>query len=185
MDQPAFELPKDTEKLGYKFIFDAIHRKTADVPLDEPLEVAPESPIIEPEDQDVIPTPQTFIEIPGKKYFRIGEVSELLQLEPHVIRYWESEFHSIRPTKSNTGHRVYRRKDVELLVRIKELLHHERYSIKGAKRKLQEERSNSGASSMQSKTPSQVQLKQELILALNEIELLNKSGIQTARNFNP
>ncbi|MBI1860762.1 MAG: MerR family transcriptional regulator [Deltaproteobacteria bacterium] len=72
----------------------------------------------------------------GKKYFRIGEVSEIVGVEPYVLRYWESEFRSVRPVKTSAGHRVYARKDVETLFKIRVLLHVERFSIKGAKRAL-------------------------------------------------
>ena len=74
----------------------------------------------------------------GKKYFRIGEVSEIIGVEPYVLRYWESEFSVIRPTKASSGHRVYSRKDVEALHVIRHLLHVEKYSIKGAKKRFQE-----------------------------------------------
>jgi len=57
-------------------------------------------------------------EIPDKLYFRIGEVAGLLAVEPYVLRYWETEFPSLAPKKSGTGHRLYRRKDVELLLKI-------------------------------------------------------------------
>jgi DNA-binding transcriptional MerR regulator len=70
-------------------------------------------------------------------YFRIGEVAELVGVEPHVLRYWEREFRSIRPTKSARGQRVYSRKDVENLMRVRELLYAEGFTIAGAKRKLQ------------------------------------------------
>jgi DNA-binding transcriptional MerR regulator len=76
----------------------------------------------------------------GKKYFRIGEVSELVGVEPYVLRYWESEFAVIKPVKSGSGHRVYARRDVENLYQIRHLLHVEKFSIKGAKKKLQEHR---------------------------------------------
>jgi|SRR5271157_1291665 len=76
-------------------------------------------------------------EIPDKLYFKIGEVSELLGLEPYVLRYWESEFPVLSPKKSGTGHRLYRRKDVELLLRIKHLLYERRFTIKGARQSLQ------------------------------------------------
>ena len=71
-------------------------------------------------------------EIPDKLYFKIGEVSELLAVEPHVLRYWETEFPVLSPKKSGTGHRLYRRKDVELLLRIKHLLYEKRFTIEGA-----------------------------------------------------
>lgn len=76
-------------------------------------------------------------EIPDKLYFKIGEVSELLGLEPYVLRYWETEFPQLTPKKSGTGHRLYRRKDVELLLRIKHLLYEKRFTIEGARQSLQ------------------------------------------------
>lgn len=76
-------------------------------------------------------------EIPDKLYFKIGEVSELLGLEPYVLRYWETEFPQLAPKKSGTGHRLYRRKDVELLLRIKHLLYEKRFTIEGARQSLQ------------------------------------------------
>lgn len=78
------------------------------------------------------------IEIPAKLYFRIGEASSVIGVEPHVLRYWETEFRSIRPKKSARGQRVYSRRDVETLVRIKELLYNHGFTIAGAKRRLRE-----------------------------------------------
>src|SRR5580704_4019096 len=78
-------------------------------------------------------------EIPDKLFFRIGEVSTMLGLEPYVLRYWESEFPSLSPKKSGTGHRLYRRKDVELLLRIKHLLYEKKFTIEGARLALQAE----------------------------------------------
>jgi DNA-binding transcriptional MerR regulator len=75
-------------------------------------------------------------EIPDKLYFKIGEVSELLGVEPYVLRYWETEFTVLSPKKSGTGHRLYRRKDVELLLRIKHLLRDKRFTIEGARQNL-------------------------------------------------
>ena len=83
------------------------------------------------------------VEIPDKLYFRIGEVGSLLSLEPYVLRYWESEFPSLAPKKSASGHRLYRRKDVELLLKIKDLLYEKRYTIEGA-RKFLDTRPKSG-----------------------------------------
>ena len=79
------------------------------------------------------------VEIPDKLYFRIGEVGNLLSLEPYVLRYWETEFPSLAPKKSSSGHRLYRRKDVELLLKIKHLLYEKRYTIDGARQYLQAE----------------------------------------------
>src|SRR5215472_5723897 len=74
--------------------------------------------------------------LPPKLYFRIGEVAELVGVEPHVLRYWEREFRSVRPTKSAKGQRVYSRRDVENLMRVRELLYKEGFTIAGAKKKL-------------------------------------------------
>jgi DNA-binding transcriptional MerR regulator len=76
-------------------------------------------------------------EIPEKLYFRIGEVSRLVGVKPYVLRYWESEFPSLAPQKSGSGHRFYRRKDVELLLRIKQLLYEKRFTIEGARQYLE------------------------------------------------
>src|ERR1700687_2697384 len=75
--------------------------------------------------------------LPSKLYFRIGEVAGLVGVEPHVLRYWEREFRSIRPTKSAKGQRVYSRRDVENLMRVRDLLYADGFTIAGAKKKLQ------------------------------------------------
>ena len=75
--------------------------------------------------------------LPPKLYFRIGEVATLVGVEPHVLRYWEREFRSIRPTKSAKGQRVYSRRDVENLMRVRDLLYADGFTIAGAKKKLQ------------------------------------------------
>lgn len=74
----------------------------------------------------------------GKVFFRIGEVAEICGLKPHVIRYWESEFALLSPPKSSTGQRVYQKQDIENLFLIKHLLYVERYSIEGARKRIQE-----------------------------------------------
>lgn len=74
--------------------------------------------------------------LPPKLYFRIGEVASLVGVEPHVLRYWEREFRSIRPSKSAKGQRVYSRRDVENLLRVRDLLYAEGFTIAGAKKKL-------------------------------------------------
>ncbi len=76
--------------------------------------------------------------LPEKLFFKIGEVARLTALKPHVLRYWETEFPRIRPQKSRSGQRLYRRKDVEALLLVKRLLHEERFTIEGAKKKLRE-----------------------------------------------
>jgi DNA-binding transcriptional MerR regulator len=74
--------------------------------------------------------------IPDKLYFRIGEVSELADTKPYVLRYWETEFPTLKPVKSATGHRLYRRRDVEMVLEIKRLLYEEGFTIEGARRYL-------------------------------------------------
>ena len=76
-------------------------------------------------------------EIPDKLYFRIGEVARLAGIKPYVLRFWESEFSGLGPKKSGTGHRLYRRKDVELVLEIKRLLYERRYTIEGARKVLE------------------------------------------------
>lgn len=93
-------------------------------------------------------------EIPDKLFFRIGEVSTMLGLEAYVLRYWETEFPSLSPKKSGTGHRLYRRKDVELLLKIKHLLYEKRFTIDGARQFLQAE--SKAANSREPKQEQQV-----------------------------
>jgi DNA-binding transcriptional MerR regulator len=76
--------------------------------------------------------------IPSRTFFRIGDVAKILGVKPYVIRFWESEFPFVAPDKASSGQRVYRRPQIEALVLVKHLLHVERYSIEGAKKKLTE-----------------------------------------------
>jgi DNA-binding transcriptional MerR regulator len=73
-------------------------------------------------------------QLPDKLYFKIGEVSKLADVAPHVLRYWESEFGTIKPKRAGSKQRLYRRRDVELILTIKNLLHHQGYTIAGAKK---------------------------------------------------
>jgi len=74
--------------------------------------------------------------IPDKNYFRIGEVSKILGVKPYVVRYWESEFVTVRPVRTRSDQRLYRKKDVEQLLAIKTLLYNEMYTIAGARKRL-------------------------------------------------
>jgi DNA-binding transcriptional MerR regulator len=76
--------------------------------------------------------------LPEKIYFKIGEVSEIVGVEPYVLRYWETEFDLLRPSKAPSKHRLYKKRDVELLLDIKRLLYSEGFTIEGARRKLKE-----------------------------------------------
>ncbi len=73
-----------------------------------------------------------------KLYYRIGEVAQIVGVQPHVLRYWETEFRSVRPQKSAKGQRIYSRRDVETLLKVKDLLYAHRFTIAGARRKLRE-----------------------------------------------
>lgn len=77
-------------------------------------------------------------EIPDKLFFRIGEVSQIVGVEAYVLRYWESEFKGLSPRKSSSGQRMFRRRDVELLLQIKHLLYDKKFTIEGARMVLQE-----------------------------------------------
>src|ERR1700747_3317723 len=77
--------------------------------------------------------------IPDRLYFKIGDVARLCAVEPYVLRFWETEFPQLKPNKSNTGQRVYRRKDVENIVRVKKLLYEEGYTISGARQFIKSE----------------------------------------------
>jgi len=80
---------------------------------------------------------QSAVAIPEKIFFKIGEVCEIVDVQAHVLRYWETEFPMLSPQKNRSGQRSYRRRDVEIALRIKELLYDDLYTIAGAKKKLQ------------------------------------------------
>ncbi len=95
----------------------------------------------------------TLSRIPEKLFFKIGEVCELIKVQPHVLRYWETEFPMLAPQKNRAGQRVYRRKDVEMVLRIRDLLYEEKFTIAGAKKKLADEMRGSTRSRVSSKEP--------------------------------
>jgi len=77
-------------------------------------------------------------QIPNKLYFKIGEVSELTGIKPYVLRYWETEFNIVKPSKTRSNQRLYKRKEVEMIFEIKRLLYDEKFTIAGAKKILME-----------------------------------------------
>ncbi len=83
------------------------------------------------------------VQIPDdKRYFRIGEASRIIGVEPYVLRYWESEFPQVRPERADSNQRTYQRQDLENLLTVKKLLYEEKMTIEGAKRRLRQEKGN-------------------------------------------
>lgn len=91
--------------------------------------------------------------IPQKLFFKIGEVCEIAGVQAHVLRYWETEFPVLAPQKNRAGQRTYRRRDVEMALRIKQLLYDEQYTIAGAKKKLASEMRTPGRENSQPLPP--------------------------------
>ena len=91
------------------------------------------------------PIPGQETTIPDKLYFRIGEVAQLAGVEPYVLRFWESEFPQLAPRKSGSGHRLYRRKEVEMVFEVKRLLYEKRYTIEGARLHFEQNKKKGGA----------------------------------------
>lgn len=116
--------------------------------------------------------PEKGISIPDKLYFRISEVSRLTGLEPYVLRYWESEFKLIKPIRTKSRHRLYRRKDLNIIFEIKRLLYEEQYTIAGAKKRLEdiirEEKNEATA-------PEEIDVRKILLDMLEELKDLRKS----------
>ncbi len=197
MEDKTFQIPSASEKQGYKFLLDAamarkrLHaahqvQSQEELDLGMPEEQAPSTfaealaceegyaeaePLAEEPNDELTPTGETRrVELtPDKNYFRIGEVAHLLAVEPHVLRYWESEFSHIRPTKSG-GQRVYNRKTVEALQQIHHLLYEEGFSITGARKRIKEDRREKRTTSEVVLAPS-VPTEQMLQLAAIEKEL--------------
>lgn len=103
------------------------------------------------------------VEIPDKSYFRIGEVSRILGVETYVVRYWESEFKTIKPVRTKSDQRLYRKKDVEELVTIRNLLYSEQFTIAGAKKKLSRVKREDNSVSEDSYRNLLVRIKKELL----------------------
>ncbi|MCE5211715.1 MAG: MerR family transcriptional regulator [Deltaproteobacteria bacterium] len=100
--------------------------------------------------------------IPEKAYFRIGEVSKILNVEPYVIRYWETEFKTVNPVRTKTAQRLYRKKDVQELLTIKNLLYAQRFTIDGAKKQLHKIRGNDEPEDKDKQRLFLMRIKQEL-----------------------
>ena len=93
--------------------------------------------------------------IPNKLFFKIGEVCEITDTQPYVLRYWESEFPMLAPAKNSSGQRIYRRRDIETVFRIKELLYDEGFTIAGAKKRIEAEMSGRGPTPQPAPAPAE------------------------------
>jgi len=100
-------------------------------------------------------------EIPDKLYFRIGEVAKLAGVKQYVLRFWESEFPGLGPKKSGTGHRLYRRKDVEMVLEIKRLLYEKRFTIEGARQWLEDRPKGAAAAAVAASAPTKAEPKKK------------------------
>ncbi len=107
--------------------------------------------------------------LPDKLFFRIGEVADIVGVKPHVLRYWESELGCLRPMKTRGAHRQYRRRDVELAMLIKSLLHDEGYTIQGVRRRLRELGHDRRAAPLPDEPSREVQLRAVLLGVREEL----------------
>ncbi len=108
-------------------------------------------------------------EIPDKLYFRIGEVARLCSVAPYVLRFWETEFTQLKPNKSGTGQRLYRRRDVEMALRVKRLLYDEGYTIAGARQAIQAETRSKRGGQPELPLPQQQQAVQRAEARLHKV----------------
>jgi DNA-binding transcriptional MerR regulator len=106
--------------------------------------------------------------IPEKAYFRIGEVSKILNVESYVIRYWETEFRSVKPVRTRSAQRLYRKKDVQELLTIRDLLYSQRFTIDGAKKQLAKMRGE------ENDQESKVIDRKKLLLIKHELQQIRK-----------
>lgn len=118
------------------------------------------------------------IAIPEKQYFKIGEVSEILDVEPYVLRYWESEFKILKPTRTRARQRLYHKKDLELLLEIKHLLYDEKFTIAGAKKRLQEMKKQTAAEKKASRTTKTTRVREEAPATPEKLDTVGSSSVQ-------
>lgn len=132
------------------------------------------------------------VAIPEKLFFKIGEVCELAGVQAHVLRYWESEFSMLAPQKNRAGQRVYRKRDVEMALRIKELLYEDQYTIAGAKKRLTNDlrggkiktATGEGVESYSSSTSGNEKSPAQRLAKLANARLASSDGIKTAEDRN-
>jgi DNA-binding transcriptional MerR regulator len=105
---------------------------------------------------------------PMQEYFSIGDVCELTDLRPHVLRYWESQFRFLNPAKNRSGNRVYRRREIELIMLVKHLLYTEKFTIDGARQKVEEQRRD-GALRGEARSAMNLQVLESLEAELTDV----------------
>jgi DNA-binding transcriptional MerR regulator len=110
--------------------------------------------------------------LPDKLFFKIGEVADIVGVKPHVLRYWETEFGALKPMKTRGAHRVYRRRDVELAMLVRRLLHDEGYTIPGARKRLKELDKHRIESDPDPNAAREVALRTELLGVREQLERL-------------
>lgn len=110
---------------------------------------------------------KSYIPFPDKLFYKIGEVSKIVGVEPYVLRYWETEFPFLKPRKNKSGQRVYIKKDVELLLMIRRLLYQERYTIEGVRKRL-------GLVSVQAESKPEPEQRKEVRQPARTIEHIKK-----------
>jgi len=113
------------------------------------------------------------VELPNKLYFRIGEVAKIVGVKPYVLRYWETEFTVLKPGKTPSRHRLYRRRDVETLLEIKRLLYQEGFTIAGAKKRLKESEKDDTPAASPSVSP-QADYRQAMLTVREHVRALYK-----------
>jgi DNA-binding transcriptional MerR regulator len=120
-------------------------------------------------------------DLPDKLFFKIGEVAQIIGVRPHVLRYWESEFNALKPLKTRGAHRVYRRRDVELAMLVRRLLHDEGLTIAGAKKRLRDSGHDRVSSPPDPVAVREVSSRADLLMVRDELtELLRRLDTMTA-----
>ncbi|HBH61079.1 MAG TPA: MerR family transcriptional regulator [Nitrospiraceae bacterium] len=117
-------------------------------------------------------------------FYKIGEISSILEVEPHVLRYWETEFTFLKPRKNSTGQRIYTRKDLELVLQIKNLLYKEKYTIAGVKKKFGDNKLKKNSVSMETIQGVKKKLK-EILVTLNRDLSSKKPTMISDKNKGP
>lgn len=116
--------------------------------------------------------------IPNKLYFKIGEVSDLTGIKPYVLRYWESEFNIVKPNKTRSNQRIYKRKEVELILEIKRLLYEDKFTIAGAKQMLQDKSKTKGGSQLDLDLQNKEEREMEILRSIRKKILAIKKTVE-------